>query len=161
VKRPAPLQRFLRTLFIVCSFASLAVSLYTGNWNIFGAWFLVCLLGFITCLVLTLINGRAPVENGGSDENGRTLAATKWDGVFSLGWVSAWGTVFYLCIFGRHVDFEQFGALSLAVLAVWWGVGLLFAISAVRRGSLVNSLCGLATILGFIFFLNLLIFPTN
>jgi hypothetical protein len=43
----------------------LAVSLYTVNWNIFGAWWMVCLLGFGTCFILALVNGRAPVNSEG------------------------------------------------------------------------------------------------
>ena len=48
----------VRRLFIVCSFAILGVSFYTGNLNIFGAWWVVCLLVFAVRFVLALQKGR-------------------------------------------------------------------------------------------------------
>ena len=36
---------------------------------------------------------------------------------------------------------------------VWWGVGLILAISAVRHGPPLNIVCGVTTIIGFALFL--------
>jgi hypothetical protein len=71
MKTPPQTRRFLRVLFIVCSFASLGVSLYTGDWNIFGAWWVVCLLIFAVCFLLALFGGRAHNGSGTSNENVR------------------------------------------------------------------------------------------
>ena len=64
-------QRFLRVLFIMCSFASFGVSLYTGDWRIFGACWVVCLLIFAVCFLLALFGGRAQTGSGSSHENVR------------------------------------------------------------------------------------------
>ena len=91
----------------------------------------------------------------------RDITKIKNDGVFSLTWVLAWAAAYYVCLLSRGVYIEQFRLLFLGVWALWWGVGLLFALSALRRGSLMNSLCGLGTVVAFICFLRLLIFPRS
>ena len=58
-------------LFIMCSFASLAVSLYTGDWRVFGVCWVVCLLIFGVCFLLALFDGRAQTGSGTSHESVR------------------------------------------------------------------------------------------
>jgi hypothetical protein len=89
------------------------------------------------------------------------FATMKYDGVLSLLWVSLWAVCLYTFIFSRHVAWEHFMPFFLVLLALWWGVGLVLAISALRRGSPANFICGLATILGFICFLRWLTFPVH
>ena len=91
----------------------------------------------------------------------RGFATIKNDGVFSLTWVVAWAAAYYVCLLSRGVYTDQFRLLFLGIWALWWGVGLLFAVSALRRGSMMNSLCGLGTVVAFIFFLRLLVFPRS
>jgi hypothetical protein len=88
----------------------------------------------------------------------REFAALKYDGVFSIGWVLAWGIGHYFLL-RRGIYFDQFRLLFLGIWALWWGGGLLFAIPAVRRGSPLNMICGLGTVIAFVCFLWLLIFP--
>jgi hypothetical protein len=71
MKLPPQARRFLRVLFIMCSFASLGVSLYTGDWRVFGAWWVVCLLIFAVCFLLALFGGRGQTGSGTSHENVR------------------------------------------------------------------------------------------
>ncbi len=62
--------RWIRpALVILCSFASLGLSLSTGNWYIFGAWWLVCLLAFPVCFIIALLKGNARVKSETSNEN--------------------------------------------------------------------------------------------
>ena len=91
----------------------------------------------------------------------RDFATIKNDGVFSLTWVLGWAAAYYVCLLGRGVYTEQFRLLFLGIWVLWWGVGLLFALPALRRGSMMNSLCGLATVVAFVFFLWLLFFPRS
>jgi hypothetical protein len=63
--------QLLRVSFIVCSFGSLGISLYTGHWSVFGAWWVVCLLVFATRFFLALFAGRAHSCSGVSRENVR------------------------------------------------------------------------------------------
>jgi hypothetical protein len=90
----------------------------------------------------------------------RAYAATKWDGVFSLAWISGWAAVLNACV-SRHVYFEQLPVFFLIGLALCWGVGLLFAVSALTGRSVLNIVCALGTILGFILFLRWVIFPVR
>ena len=65
------------------------------------------------------------------------LRITRDEGIISLALTLAWGAALYL------------GPMTLlfgAIMAIWWGACLLFAISAVRRGSALNLVCGLVTI---------------
>jgi len=91
----------------------------------------------------------------------RSFVTTKFDGVISLLWVLAWSAVLYASMFSRHLHIEEFMPLFIVLLTLWWGVGLLFAVSALRRGSPLNFLCGLATLIGFVAFLRWFIFPVR
>jgi len=82
----------------------------------------------------------------------RKYADIKYDGVLSIAWVALGAVALRFLI-----SFE--GYLFVYFVAVWWGVGLLFAISALSRGLYLNFACGLATILAFIWFVPKLIIP--
>jgi hypothetical protein len=66
-----PVWQVLRAAFIVCSIGSLAISLYTGHWSVFGVWWVVCLLVFATRFFLALFSGRAHNGSGVSRESVR------------------------------------------------------------------------------------------
>ena len=65
----SPARRIRLALLILCSFGSLGLSVSTGNWYIFGAWLLVCVLAFPLCFIITLYTRKAPIKGEGADEN--------------------------------------------------------------------------------------------
>ena len=67
----SPVWQLLRLAFIVVSFGSFGISLYTGRWSVFAAWWVVCLLIFVTRFFLALFSGRAHSGSGVSRENVR------------------------------------------------------------------------------------------
>jgi hypothetical protein len=71
--------------------------------------------------------------------------AENLEGIFSLTWVLIGAGCFHL-----HAIDYNLGPMWLfyfIVVVVWWGVSLPFAISASRRGSPLNALCGRTALL--------------
>ena len=63
-----PVWQLLRVAFIVVSFGSFGISIYTGRWSVFAAWWVVCLLIFVTRFFLALFSGSAHSGSGASRE---------------------------------------------------------------------------------------------
>lgn len=91
----------------------------------------------------------------------RVFANTRFDGMISLIWILAWSAIFYAGINYWHVQVDRFMFPFILFLALWWGSGLVLAISALRRGSRMNVICGIISILSFVGFLRWTIFPIH
>jgi len=79
------------------------------------------------------------------------LAIKKWEGILSVVW-SLLGVVIFMCR-PDHLHFDSLVVMFLLVFVTWWGVALLFAVAGLRSGSRMSGVAGVATILGFLFFL--------
>jgi hypothetical protein len=80
--------------------------------------------------------------------------ATHWEGIFSLIWVLAGAGCFHLhAIRYNGYGFDPIWLFYFIVMVVWWGIGFSFAISASKRGSPLNVLCGRAAILLICFYI--------
>ena len=75
----------------------------------------------------------------------------KLEGLFSLIWVALGFALF--TSWSSFPGFDSPYSFFLAVFVAWWGVGLMFAISGVRRGSRVSVFGGWLIIIGFVIFL--------
>lgn len=81
-------------------------------------------------------------------------------GILSLVWIS--GIFGVLLLLGHlKAEFPDISALvgGLLYIIVWWGIGLLFAISGVRAGHPVSRVCAVISILAFGAFVQLLVPP--
>jgi hypothetical protein len=81
----------------------------------------------------------------------------KWDGSLSLAWVSA----IFLVIRLSHFDSTSLVLGFLLVFGVWWGVGMLLAVSGLKSKSIVGVLPALATSAWFLYFVWTLIPERN
>src|SRR5689334_4814817 len=75
----------------------------------------------------------------------KTEQEPTWEGAVSLALAICWGATTFVVL----APVPHLGRAALpfaALMVVWWAASLLFAISAVRRGTIFGSLCGLATI---------------
>ena len=77
----------------------------------------------------------------------------KLEGMISLLWVLLFGICFSWPPVVDRLQFKPVWLFIMTAIVLWWGGGLLFAVSAVRRGSVLNICCGWMTITGFILFL--------
>ena len=74
----------------------------------------------------------------------------KWEGAFSLLWVVlAYLIIGVLSQLQIHLELSWFVVLIL--LATWWGVGLVFAISGIKHGHWTSRVCAGLTISAFLF----------
>src|ERR1041384_5674640 len=78
-----------------------------------------------------------------------------WAGCFSIAWMAA-GFAFTHLILERHSfefkpDWLYLLAMFSYVFVIWWGVGLLLAISGMNRGNLTGRICALLAICAFIY----------
>ena len=83
---------------------------------------------------------------------GKALAS--WNGVLSVLWVTAWFVLLpvALGVFDRLAELGQALVWTFGLLG-WWGVGLLLAISGLRRGNLPSRVCGFLTVVAFALFM--------
>jgi len=89
------------------------------------------------------------------------LSALKdWYGLISLVWVSAIFGVIVL-LQALKADFTRVPVVTLVMLymVVWWGIGLLFAVSGVRAGHSLSRFCAVVSMLGFAAFVHYGLFP--
>jgi peptidoglycan/LPS O-acetylase OafA/YrhL len=68
MRNARPVARLRAALLVVGSVLALGLTYQTGDWYIFGAWWVVCLLAFPVCFVIALRKGKVRAENGSSDE---------------------------------------------------------------------------------------------
>lgn len=75
----------------------------------------------------------------------KTEQELTWEGAVSLALAIGWGATTFVVL----APVPHLGRAALpfaAFMVVWWAACLLFAISAVRRGTIFGSVCGLVTI---------------
>ena len=72
----------------------------------------------------------------------------RWDGVFSLAWVSA----IFLGLKLSHFYASSLLLGFVVVFVVWWGVGMLLAVSGLKSRSVVGVLPALVTSAWFLYF---------
>ncbi|MGH7991437.1 MAG: hypothetical protein ACREDS_14775 [Limisphaerales bacterium] len=84
----------------------------------------------------------------------------KWEGIISLLWIIS---VFLLVVFLlRHeLLFKPMWLFILVLLAAWWGIGLVFAISGLKRGNWINRACAVVTLCAFAFFILAWLWPVK
>jgi hypothetical protein len=81
----------------------------------------------------------------------------RWEGLISLLWISI---VFCLIAYlVTHVLYFKTWRGWIIVIVVWWGVGLVFAISGLRHGHLASRVCAALTIGICLYFLYAFFFP--
>jgi hypothetical protein len=84
-----------------------------------------------------------------------TKSDSNWLGFISILWMAA-GLAFKNAILDRY-PFEfrptwlYFLASSVFLFGIWWGIGLLFAVSALRRRSLAGRICAIISICAFLY----------
>ena len=87
-------------------------------------------------------------------------ALNDWYGLISLVWVSAIFGIIVL-LHSLKADFARVPEVELVLLymIVWWGIGLLFAVSGVREGQPLSRFCAVVSMLGFAAFVHYGLLP--
>jgi hypothetical protein len=84
----------------------------------------------------------------------------QWEGLASLLWiVLAFLLVRFLLL--HQLLFKPTWLFDLFLLAIWWGAGLVFAISGLRRGCWINRVCALLTLCTFALFILAWLWPVK
>jgi hypothetical protein len=78
--------------------------------------------------------------------------ASEWQGLASLLWVVLVFVIIKFVVLTNELMFEPLWLFDLLLFAVWWGVGLAFAISGLRRGHFVSRFCAVLSICALVYF---------
>jgi hypothetical protein len=82
----------------------------------------------------------------------------QWEGLISLVWIILMFLITVLLI-RYQLMFEPLWLFYILVLLTWWGVGLVFAISGLKRGHWINRACAVATLCAFALFVLAWLWP--
>ena len=77
----------------------------------------------------------------------------KQEGLLSFLWVTPGFLAFELFHYQWWRVFHSGPMTFLGILGLWWGIGMLLAISGLRRGSRINVLASLGTLFWLLYFL--------